>query len=1027
MSLDSCIGQTVRAYLFKNSNAELRFEYQTLGSTIDFPVPLEEGDLELDAIEVEITKATPGWASGWSASSYENPFEIAFLEVTHNNLPRKAFAYLTELTCAAEPSPTTTPTDGEEPAQLLDNPPPPEESCSPDGESGISDQASGAVPSWGVNFEYLDSTERKKRWSLALLPAMQSNIRYSGGTDVPGALPGLSFRTIPSIARHKVPGFQPVYQHMGIDSVTVTMVGCFTGADGAEEGNLRSNFDGVSAVLLGDEAEQRITLIKRLDSYKSFQDFYRISVQQGRELTVELNISGSGKFNPAEDDEVCTGLRNSRGNPQFKALVKRMDTYYTRSDRTWYTIDLEITDYRLISDRPIALLRPREPLPSDTDPTSGNPGDLRPATEPPSNSYRGRYYLWNREIRESSLKKYETLKRENEGVIFEWEASRIVYQEVTQRGLRPYPPDAQATRNCSLGGLDLKLSVSDLNSEGILTRDLEAIYPCNILGRRTLFRGNIGSSEARVIQVNSWGEDHYGLHKDDLMTVTGSFNKGIINLIGIIVGCATSSVLLATSIAGNGLLAFFSVGTWTPIGIALITAAALNATYQCGIALTTLYSLAKTVSSSSKEEQNRATVQWMDREGESRTWLWTIVHALLDLLPFAAGFIIAPLRPFVEPLINLLKNNKLSRGIINRLSNSPYAGTLVRYLVNYFRNSQAITKIINLVPIPNPQGLSINRIRQLVNRIRSLDSSFLAKIEIYVTNLPESKRIQFLNRLDIFLEKDIPKGSNFTEQNLLDLFNSFDPNISYTRISPSRIFPVPPANAPLPTYIRLLDNNEITDLVNDLLRQGKTQTFIDQFILKLRTLPPGTWYDAGDISSEVVQSLQRLGFSIRYNNSGGVIVVMPPPVVGSVTLPSTSPNSTSLPVMPPQGSISSSAPVSTPQPQPPSPRQTPPASPMIPRVIKLIDAEINDIEVAFRGDRVNIFTGGNSSDVDGFLNDLRRDALPSTGRWQFAYLRGRRPSGRLIELLKSLGFKVTESRRLAGPLAQWTVFVEPPI
>ena len=103
---------------------------------------------------------------------------------------------------------------------------------------------------WGIKFTYdpteqnygltctpntgisLNSSERKQEWYMTLLPAMKSQMPKSPGMDTPNAMPGLQFQLKSNIAKHRIPGSQPVYQHLGIDTVMVTIVGCFTGDGG---------------------------------------------------------------------------------------------------------------------------------------------------------------------------------------------------------------------------------------------------------------------------------------------------------------------------------------------------------------------------------------------------------------------------------------------------------------------------------------------------------------------------------------------------------------------------------------------------------------------------------------------------------------------------------------------------------------------------------------------------------------------------------------------------------------------------
>lgn len=128
---------------------------------------------------------------------------------------------------------------------------------------------------WGVRFRFLDKPPEKKGdceskgdgqwdlkdWFLQLLPAMQSVIPRQGARDVPNAGPGLSFKFKNNMVKHKIPGGQPVYQMMGVDSAIITFVGTFTGDGGLGYINKVDIEDGELAdsalKMLEDEATAR--------------------------------------------------------------------------------------------------------------------------------------------------------------------------------------------------------------------------------------------------------------------------------------------------------------------------------------------------------------------------------------------------------------------------------------------------------------------------------------------------------------------------------------------------------------------------------------------------------------------------------------------------------------------------------------------------------------------------------------------------------------------------------------------------
>lgn len=212
--------------------------------------------------------------------------------------------------------------------------------------------------SWGVKFSYIDQASEKV-WYLSLLPAMRSTIPLQGGSDTPGAMPGLNFKFNSNITKHKIVGFQPIYQHLGVDSITCTMVGFFTGADGETPGTSKLSNDvrnrnasnNVSNTLF-TPYEQLINaggslnigqIAAELDSYRDFQSFVSFAVQKARELTIDINIARNTQVSNLSGESGF--LRDgTTGNPRFKGIIKRMDVYHARQDRTWYIMDIEITD-----------------------------------------------------------------------------------------------------------------------------------------------------------------------------------------------------------------------------------------------------------------------------------------------------------------------------------------------------------------------------------------------------------------------------------------------------------------------------------------------------------------------------------------------------------------------------------------------------------------------------------------------------------------------------------------------------------
>jgi hypothetical protein len=223
------------------------------------------------------------------------------------------------------------------------------------------------------------SVTQRKDFYFQLLPAIKSNLPVSAGTDVPGAMPGIQFRIENNIVKHRIPGFAPVYQPIGIDSIKCTLVGMFSGNDGVDISKAYSDDlntglllpnkdaafgnrdltnkynDGASSPipsLYKPTTSSNVAILSE-DAFKGAQDFYNEIVSTGQEVEVELNLRkgtlpfAGGAPGPFRDEIT--------GNPKFKGLIKKLDLYYVRRDRCWFIIDLEITNSGLISNKCINL------------------------------------------------------------------------------------------------------------------------------------------------------------------------------------------------------------------------------------------------------------------------------------------------------------------------------------------------------------------------------------------------------------------------------------------------------------------------------------------------------------------------------------------------------------------------------------------------------------------------------------------------------------------------------------------------
>ncbi len=242
---------------------------------------------------------------------------------------------------------------------------------------------------WGVRFTTCSSQDT---FLFELLPAINSVLPIQGSRDVPNAMAGLSFSIKPNIAKFKIAGFQPVFQHLGIDTVIVTIVGAFTGNEGfniapvnTEEALKKTLLkDSVSnlgkyvnAFSLNDSNKNTVTserlgleqalkqYSRQDDSFKQFNRFYMLAIRRGEEVEVEINTAKYDTFDiPRDaylgvdrktdiDKETPISFRNKRtGNPKFKGLIKNFEAAYVRNNRTYYVAQIEVTDFGYVNTKP---------------------------------------------------------------------------------------------------------------------------------------------------------------------------------------------------------------------------------------------------------------------------------------------------------------------------------------------------------------------------------------------------------------------------------------------------------------------------------------------------------------------------------------------------------------------------------------------------------------------------------------------------------------------------------------------------
>ena len=228
-------------------------------------------------------------------------------------------------------------------------------------QSTITEDEEGNTITPEANVYRNEVTSFGKSWYMMLLPTMSSNLPVTGGSQAPGAQPGLNFKIVNSLVKHKVPGFAPIYQPMGIDTINCTIVGCFTGADGSNKyqiGNVDQFSKGghnYSADLyglqgqVGGGAETLSNVVNRFDSFENFQGFYNEIIRTNKEIEVEINLKKNTNVLSGGSEGIFRD--GTTGNPKFQGYIKRFDSYYVREDRTWYIMDIQLTTNELIGKK----------------------------------------------------------------------------------------------------------------------------------------------------------------------------------------------------------------------------------------------------------------------------------------------------------------------------------------------------------------------------------------------------------------------------------------------------------------------------------------------------------------------------------------------------------------------------------------------------------------------------------------------------------------------------------------------------
>jgi len=172
-------------------------------------------------------------------------------------------------------------------------------------------------------------TSNGKTFNMLLPPSIET--KHPGKSN-PLQMPGLQIEASAAISKLKIPGFFPIYQHLGVETLTVSMSGMFTGYDGTDTLANASEWEGW----------KDLTIKEGQDSYAAANELYEFAVRN-KSLIEVIIYTSDGSFTPREKSTATT-FRDSQSNIRFKGYIKDFKQIYVRQDRNYYMLKFEIID-----------------------------------------------------------------------------------------------------------------------------------------------------------------------------------------------------------------------------------------------------------------------------------------------------------------------------------------------------------------------------------------------------------------------------------------------------------------------------------------------------------------------------------------------------------------------------------------------------------------------------------------------------------------------------------------------------------
>lgn len=171
-------------------------------------------------------------------------------------------------------------------------------------------------------------TSNGKVFNMLLPPSIET--KHPGKSN-PMQMPGLQIEASAAISKLKIPGFFPIYQHLGVETLTVSMSGMFTGYDGTDIISTASEWEGW----------KDLTIREGQDSYSAANELYEFAVRN-KSLIEVIIYTSDGSFTPKKS--TATTFRDEQSNIRFKGYIKDFKQIYVRQDRNYYMLKFEIID-----------------------------------------------------------------------------------------------------------------------------------------------------------------------------------------------------------------------------------------------------------------------------------------------------------------------------------------------------------------------------------------------------------------------------------------------------------------------------------------------------------------------------------------------------------------------------------------------------------------------------------------------------------------------------------------------------------